>query len=253
MFKHVLRGLVVFAIGLCLVIWSKDAGEILLKAMGISLIISAIVTLAIGLASNVFNVFKTITVVTVLSAALLIAGGVLLLVKTDAFLTRISYVLGVILALYGLLQIIHTIIISKGMTGRVWLFFVPLIIFGVGITLCIYPLQTIETICIISGVCLMLLGIVELVMDYKIYTLKQRFKAKVREEAERIRNNKQNIVVEVIEPENTSAGATTEVETTGSTAEAAGAATESETSAADVTTEAPGASTEASGSATDAQ
>ena len=52
MIKSILRGVFVFLVGLCLVIWSSQAGEILLKALGVFLILSSVITVVYGLATN---------------------------------------------------------------------------------------------------------------------------------------------------------------------------------------------------------
>ncbi|MBQ2492763.1 MAG: hypothetical protein II527_05475, partial [Bacteroidales bacterium] len=70
MLKSILRGLLVFLVGLCLVVWSNQAGVVLLKALGIFMILSAVVTVVYGLATNSFQDFKGMSIITIASALL---------------------------------------------------------------------------------------------------------------------------------------------------------------------------------------
>ena len=106
MLKSILRGLLVFLVGLCLVVWSNQAGVVLLKALGIFMILSAVVTVVYGLATNSFQDFKGMSIITIASALLFTIVGLMLLLKTDFFMQFIGFVLGFLLALYGLLQLI---------------------------------------------------------------------------------------------------------------------------------------------------
>ena len=129
MLKSILRGLLVFLVGLCLVVWSNQAGVVLLKALGIFMILSAVVTVVYGLATNSFQDFKGMSIITIASALLFTIVGLMLLLKTDFFMQFIGFVLGFLLALYGLLQLILAVRSSKGIRERFWFFLVPCLIF----------------------------------------------------------------------------------------------------------------------------
>lgn len=201
MLKSILRGLLVFLVGLCLVVWSNQAGVVLLKALGIFMILSAVVTVVYGLATNSFQDFKGMSIITIASALLFTVVGSMLLLKTDFFMQFIGFVLGFLLALYGLLQLILAVRSSKGIRERFWFFLVPCLIFVVGIVFCFYPKENISVLCIIFGICLMLLGLSEMFMAYKVHQLAKRLRAAAQQEAEQMRQNQQTIVVEPIEPD----------------------------------------------------
>lgn len=200
MFRNIIRGVFVFLVGLCLVVWPEAASSILIKALGIILILSGIITVVYGLATNTFQNLKGMSLITLGSAVLFIIAGAVLLAKTGFFIELIGFVFGVILALYGLLQIFHTYNIAKGIRGRFWLYLVPAIIFAVGIAMCFFPRENIKLLCIVFGISLMILGAVELVLVFKFRAVAKRMQQAAQEDADRMREN-QNIVVEAIEDE----------------------------------------------------
>ena len=200
MFRNIIRGIFVFLVGLCLVVWPESASEILIKVLGVLLILSGVITVVYGLATNTFQNLKGMSLITLASAVLFIIAGAVLLARTSFFIELIGFVFGVILALYGLLQIIHTYNIAKGIRGRFWLYLVPAIIFALGIAMCFFPRENIKLLCIIFGISLMILGAVELVLVFKFRAVAKRMQQAAQEDADRMREN-QNIVVEAIEPE----------------------------------------------------
>ena len=58
MLKSILRGLLVFLVGLCLVVWSNQAGVVLLKALGIFMILSAFILGKDFSGKDAFRIFK---------------------------------------------------------------------------------------------------------------------------------------------------------------------------------------------------
>ena len=135
------------------------------------------------------------------SAVLFLVVGLLLLLKTGFFMEFIGFVLGVLLVLYGLLQLYVAVRNSKGIRDRFWFFLIPALIFVAGILFCFFPKYNISVLCIVFGVCLMLLGASEILMSIKVRALAKRLQAAAQAEAERMQQNQQNIVVEAIEPE----------------------------------------------------
>ena len=165
------------------------------------MILSAVVTVVYGLATNSFQDFKGMSIITIASALLFTIVGLMLLLKTDFFMQFIGFVLGFLLALYGLLQLVLAVRSSKGIRERFWFFLVLCLIFVVGIVFCFYPKENISVLCIIFGICLMLLGLSEMFMAYKVHQLAKRLRAAAQQEAEQMRQNQQTIVVEPIEPD----------------------------------------------------
>lgn len=200
MIKSILRGVFVFLVGLCLVIWSSQAGEILLKALGVFLILSSVITVVYGLATNSYMDLKGMSLISIASAVLFLVVGLFLLLKTGFFMEFIGFVLGILLAIYGLLQLVVAVRNSKGIKDRFWFFLVPALIFVAGIVFCFFPRYNISVLCIVFGICLMLLGASEIWMAFKVKALAKRLQAAAQEDADRMREN-QNIVVEAIEPE----------------------------------------------------
>ena len=194
MIKSILRGVFVFLVGLCLVIWSSQAGEILLKALGVFLILSSVITVVYGLATNSYMDLKGMSLISIASAVLFLVVGLFLLLKTGFFMEFIGFVLGILLAIYGLLQLVVAVRNSKGIKDRFWFFLVPALIFVAGIVFCFFPRYNISVLCI------MLLGASEIWMAFKVKALAKRLQAAAQEDADRMREN-QNIVVEAIEPE----------------------------------------------------
>ena len=125
MLRSFIRGIFVFLVGLCLVIWSSQAGEILLKALGVFLILSAVITVVYGLATNSYVDLKGMSLISLSSAVLFLVVGLLLLLKTGFFMEFIGFVLGVLLVLYGLLQLYVAVRNSKGIRDRFWFFLIP--------------------------------------------------------------------------------------------------------------------------------
>ena len=201
MLRSVIRGLFVFLVGLCLVIWSTQAGEILLKALGVFLILSSVITVVYGLATNSYVDLKGMSLISIASAVLFLVVGLFLLLKTSFFMEFIGFVLGILLAIYGLLQLVVAVRNSKGIKDRFWFFLVPALIFVAGIVFCFFPRYNISVLCIIFGICLMLLGASEIWMSIKVRALAKRLQAAAQAEAEQMKQNQQNIVVEAIEPD----------------------------------------------------
>ena len=201
MLRSVIIGLFVFLVGLWLVIWSTQAGEILLKALGVFLILSSVITVVYGLATNSYVDLKGMSLISIASAVLFLVVGLFLLLKTSFFMEFIGFVLGILLALYGLLQLVVSVRNSKGIKDRFWFFLVPALIFVAGIVFCFFPRYNISVLCIIFGICLMLLGASEIWMSIKVRALAKRLQAAAQAEAEQMKQNQQNIVVEAIEPD----------------------------------------------------
>lgn len=201
MLRSILRGAFVFLVGLSLVVWSTQAGEILLKALGVFLILSAVITVVYGLATNSYVDLKGMSLISLASAVLFLVVGLLLLLKTGFFMEFIGFVLGVLLALYGLLQLVIAVRNSKGIRDRFWFFLIPCLIFVAGVVFCFFPRANISMLCIIFGACLMLLGASEIWMAIKVNALAKRLQAAAQAEADQMEQNQRNIVVEPIEPE----------------------------------------------------
>ena len=219
MVRSILRGVFVFLVGLCLVIWSNQAGEILLKALGVFMILSAVIIVVYGLSTNSYMDLKGMSLISISSAVLFLIVGLLLLIKTGFFMEFIGLVLGILLVLYGLLQLYVSVRNSKGIQGRFWFFLVPALVLVGGIVFCFFPKYNIYVLCIVFGICLMLLGASEVWMSFKVRALAKRLRTAAQQEAEQMGQNQQTIVVEAIEPE----GGAEKVEAEGSAESVEGA------------------------------
>ena len=157
-----------FLIGIALVVWSDRAAEFLIKILGILLILSGVISVVYGLATNSFENLRGLSIISLASVVLFLIAGIAMLVKTSVFINMIGFIFGIILAMYGLLQIIHTVRFSKGIRERFWFFLAPALIFAAGVALCFFTEQSTKLLSIIFGACLMLLGLADIMFSVKV-------------------------------------------------------------------------------------
>lgn len=200
-FRNSFRGIFVFVVGLCMVCWPSAMVTLAVKVIGFCLIFAGLVTIVYNLANNGFSDLKGMSLVYLVSAVLLLAAGIILLVKTSFFVRFVGIIFGIILFLYGLVQVIHTINYSKGLRGRIWLYLVPVLICALGVAICFYPEENARMLCIIFGICLMFLGITEMVLVFKARELAKRLKTASERDAQDLRNAQPNGTVIDVEAE----------------------------------------------------
>ena len=106
--------------------------------------------------------------------------GILLSVYPQAFITLLMYMLGGLMLLIGFSQF-FTIISQRTIAPiRWWLFLMPVLIIGCGMTVVAYPLESASLPFVILGVCCIFHGISELFFGLRLAIYQRRKKNEAR-------------------------------------------------------------------------
>ncbi len=187
--KHILRGIFVILVGCCLLIWPSSSTEIILKILGGVFIAAAVVILVFLLTHGSFSRLRGITIVNICSIALFLLLGFLLLLKTDFFEKFIAYLIGVVLIIYGIMQLVQTYKFNKGGGAKPTLYIIPILIVLVGIVFFLDIINPLNLICVIFGVSLIFLGLSELFIGKQLKRVSRALKDEAEKAAAKINNN----------------------------------------------------------------
>ena len=165
--KNILRAVLILAFGFLLLCWPAQAADIVVKILAACLIAAGILSLVYALATRMFVHIAGMGVLTLVSALIFIIVGSLMFANAAAVVKFIAYFFGAILVIYGVMQLVHTYRFTVGGKGTFSMYIVPVIILVLGIAFFFEPNYEVKILTRIFGICLILLGASELVLDSK--------------------------------------------------------------------------------------
>ena len=197
--KNFIRGIFVILVGFCLLIWPHDSATILIKVLGGIFIASGAAILIYLLVSNHITDHSNLTVLNIASAALFIIAGFLLILKTQFFERFISYFFGAILLIYGIIQLFKTYRFNKGDGAKASLYIIPVLMILIGLFFFFNIINVISLFTLIFGVSLVLLGLSELIIAYRLRNVSKQLKEEAERSAAKIENKVEDVEAEVLD------------------------------------------------------
>ncbi len=167
MFKNVLRGILFILSGLFLIIWPTAAPGLILKLLGALSVLIGLFTIVNALSNKMFSNLKGMNLVTVISAAIFILLGALLIFNTNIFINFINYLFGLILVLYGITQIVNIYRATKDSGASYSVYTLPILATVFGVLFLFDIISPIKLITILFGVALLFLGLSDLLLNVK--------------------------------------------------------------------------------------
>lgn len=165
--KNILRAVLILAFGFLLLCWPAQAADIVVKILAACLIAAGILSLVYALATRMLVHIAGMGLLTMISALVFIIVGSLMFANAAAVVKFIAYFFGAILVIYGVMQLVHTYRFTVGGKGTFSMYIVPVIILVLGIAFFFEPNYEVKILTRIFGICLILLGASELVLDSK--------------------------------------------------------------------------------------
>lgn len=186
MFKNVIRGLFVIFVGVAFLVWPSSAVEVILKMFGVMLAIFGVATLVHTISAGQISQISGNKIISIIAAAMFLVIGGLIFFKTSSFVKIIAYLFGVILIIYGIVQIVYTYRFAKNGVKKPTLYIVPVVITIIGVLFFFGVLQPEKILIIIFGIALILLGLSELFIDREVVRVKKILKQNAERGAQNI-------------------------------------------------------------------
>lgn len=159
-----MRAVVAIAVGVVMMIYNEQAMNIVVKIIAALLFASGIVSLAVGLKKKNDSTSKLMN----FNAVVDIVIAVLLFIFNGFVANLIIYLIGIVLAGFGLFQIIALLGANRVTKVGGWAFLMPVLVTGAGIFLLFTPEFVKSSISLIAGVSLLIYGVSELLSSWKM-------------------------------------------------------------------------------------
>lgn len=159
-----MRALVAIATGVVMVVYNEQAMNIVVKVIAALLFASGIVSLAVGLKKKNDSTSKLMN----FNAVVDLVIAALLFIFNNAVANLIIYLIGFVLAGFGIVQIIALISASRVTGTSLWEFLMPVLVTAAGIFLIVNPDFIKSSVSIFAGIGLLLYGVSELISSWKM-------------------------------------------------------------------------------------
>lgn len=159
-----MRAVVAIAVGVIMMIYNEQAMNIVVKIIAALLFASGIVSLAVGLKKKNDSTSKLMN----FNAVVDIVIAALLFIFNGFVANLIIYLIGIVLAGFGLFQIIALLNANRVTRVGVWSFLMPVLVTGAGVFLLFAPEFAKSSISLIAGISLLMYGVSELLSSWKM-------------------------------------------------------------------------------------
>ncbi len=159
-----MRAVVAIAVGVIMMIYNEQAMNIVVKIIAALLFASGIVSLAVGLKKKNDSTSKLMN----FNAVVDIVIAALLFIFNGFVANLIIYLIGIVLAGFGLFQIIALLNANRVTRVGVWSFLMPVLVTGAGVFLLFVPEFAKSSISLIAGISLLMYGVSELLSSWKM-------------------------------------------------------------------------------------
>lgn len=159
-----MRAVVAIAVGVILMVYNEQAMNIVVKIIAALLFASGIVSLAVGLKKKGDSTSKLMN----FNAVVDIVIAALLFFFNGFVANLIIYFIGIVLAGFGLFQIIALLSANKVAKVGIWSFLMPVLVTGAGVFLLFTPEFAKSSISLIAGISLLMYGVSELISSWKV-------------------------------------------------------------------------------------
>lgn len=159
-----MRAVVAIAVGVILMVYNEQAMNIVVKIIAALLFASGIVSLAVGLKKKGDSTSKLMN----FNAVVDIVIAALLFLFNGFVANLIIYFIGIVLAGFGLFQIIALLSANKVAKVGIWSFLMPVLVTGAGVFLLFTPEFAKSSISLIAGISLLMYGVSELISSWKV-------------------------------------------------------------------------------------
>lgn len=163
-FNGPMRALVAIAVGVIMIIFNEQAMNIVVKIIAALLFASGIVSLAVGLKKKNESTSKLMNFNAVVDMVI----AVLLFMFNGFVANLIIYLIGIVLAGFGLFQIFALVSANRITKVGIWSFLMPVLVTGAGVFLLFTPEFAKSSISLIAGISLLIYGVSELLSSWKM-------------------------------------------------------------------------------------
>lgn len=159
-----MRAVVAIAVGVIMMVYNEQAMNIVVKIIAALLFASGIVSLAVGLKKKHDSTSKLMN----FNAVVDIIIAALLFIFNGFVANLIIYLIGIVLAGFGLFQIFALLGANRITKVGGWAFLMPVLVTGAGVFLLFTPEFAKSSISLIAGVSLLIYGVSELLSSWKM-------------------------------------------------------------------------------------
>lgn len=160
--NYFISALLTIALGAVLVIWPDWSGRLLCYLLGAALIIMGGVQLIICIRAERIGIYSKFSMV---MNIVLILLGIWVCVRPDAILALIPVVIGILMVIHGCMDFQYTADIKRAGASKWWVALIfALITFAMGIFLILHPFLAFELTMLLIGIGLLYDGISDLVL-----------------------------------------------------------------------------------------
>ena len=159
-----MRAVVAIAVGVIMMVYNEQAMNIVVKIIAALLFASGIVSLAVGLKKKHDSTSKLMN----FNAVVDIIIAALLFIFNGFVANLIIYLIGIVLAGFGLFQIFALLGANRITKVGGWAFLMPVLVTGAGVFLLFTPEFAKSSISRIAGISLLIYGVSELLSSWKM-------------------------------------------------------------------------------------
>ncbi|HKH09132.1 MAG TPA: DUF308 domain-containing protein [Agromyces sp.] len=159
-----ITGAVALIVGIFITFWPKDSAMVIAVLIGIWLVIAGLAYAGLGIFSK--GISGGARALDIILGILFVVGGVLALANVSQATAFLAVFLGVLVGIAWIVEGIVTLVQSGDAPSRAWAIFFGLLSVVAGIVLLFSPLWGAVILFIITGIGLIVLGIVQIVRAF---------------------------------------------------------------------------------------
>jgi len=159
-----ISGAVALIIGILITFWPKNSAMVIAVLIGIYLVIAGLAYVGLGIFSK--GISGGARTLDIILGILFVVGGVLALANVQAATQFLAVFLGVLVGIAWIVEGIVTLVQSGDAPSRGWAVFFGILSVVAGIVLLFSPLWGAVILFIITGISLIVLGIIQIVRAF---------------------------------------------------------------------------------------
>jgi uncharacterized membrane protein HdeD (DUF308 family) len=156
-FGGYLRAIVAFTLGVAMLIVGDDAMVLAVRLLAVLFMVSGIFSLVMAIIKSKGGAMC----LSIASSTVSLVTAVLMFIFSGHLVTLIGYAIGVVLAGFGLLQLVVMIGASRVFSVGYMFFILPALVLVAGIFVIVSPLYFVDLLGVLTGVSLIIYGVSE--------------------------------------------------------------------------------------------
>lgn len=172
------RALVAIAVGIMMILAKDQAMNMVVKIIAAFILASGVVSLMVGLKNKANGTFSLMA----FNAVVDIVIAVFLFVFDSFVANLIIYLIGIVLLIFGAIQLVSLFSANKVVKLGTWAFIMPSLVTLIGLFLLFNPVFIKSSISIIAGIALIIYGISELGSSWRMKKVMDEYEIKKAEQ-----------------------------------------------------------------------